>query len=152
MAFKFSNLSLSSGSANHLDPDTAIIDDLVDERLDDAARPRNESRPAQDDETRALDEQVDALLARAGFDPSADDAEARAGRGEPARDDAAGRAPTGSEPIPGDALEMAKEDAPEAAAAGTAAAAAKPKAMRRVVATPLLGRLPLKQQVNLCSR
>ena len=32
MAFKFSNLSLPMGSGgNHLDPDTAIIDDLLDD-------------------------------------------------------------------------------------------------------------------------
>ena len=90
MAFKFSNLSLPIGgsSSQHLDPDTAIIDDLVDDRDDGRSDRRGAGSPGND--TARPDETTD-----------------RNGALQPAR------------------------------------------VARRVMRTPVLGRLPLKRQVSL---
>ncbi len=90
MAFKFSNLSLPIGgsSSQHLDPDTAIIDDLVDDRDDGRSDRRGAGSPGND--TARPDETTD-----------------RDGALQPAR------------------------------------------VARRVMRTPVLGRLPLKRQVSL---
>ena len=155
MAFKFSNLSLSSGSgASHLDPDTAIIDDLVDDRMGDTApHVRDEAASPRSEEDARLDEQVDALVARANFDPEADpsvvpslrNGEAAFDAGGLALPDQTGHASQDEKATP----ETGELDPPLAGAVTGAAASAKPRAARRLSATPLLGRLPLKQQVNL---
>ena len=206
MAFKFSNLSLpAGGGAAQLDPDTAIIDDLIDEHLEDPEKdganafsgwPRaGEALDAGTPEgsgTADVDMRADA---DSGWQPdpfstpadapsaahvpveSGDTAEARAALeveslsellsdtefGKQLSDSAA---PRSNEPSrhnsDDDGLDSSLDDfydgaaassffdgvAGSAASTAAAAALASQRASRRF-RTPLLGRLPLKQQVNL---
>ena len=151
MAFKFSNLSLPVGSgANHLDPDTAIIDDLIDDRMDDPDTMRSNARSSwlqpddgpDTDHPRSADGASDTmpLAARDGSTETGPDT----AQGT-ARDATFDRSHDGSY---GD-LRDASQDFGATVAPAVAQAAAKPAKSRRVGRTPLLGRLSLKQQVNL---
>ena len=155
MAFKFSNLSLPVGSGtNHLDPDTAIIDDLVDDRLDDLETARSNAfsnwpRPDypaasgspqahSDTHSDTLSDTLTDTLPFESRDTSHDGSHAGGYDGAQERDALS---------------DSAFDDASTAGAMGSAAAtapAAQPsRVAKRTFRTPLLGRLPLKQQVNL---
>ena len=183
MAFKFSNLSLSTGSGgNQLDPDTAIIDDLLDEPagegLDDAGTSASNafSRwPRMEDDPRAPgyaaggepgdlagSDAAAGHAATASHDPHEQAAAALAAASASAGIATASRFLRTGETIidtlgeddatttAGAAFHQEPSDEPAAVAKPVSKTAAKPaKPVRRTVKTPLLGRLPLKQQVNL---
>ena len=167
------------GGGNHLDPDTAIIDDLLDDPIDGRSDGRGEDnesamnafsnwpRMGDGHEDRASGQAVgehadssrEGAAARgagtAGYDLQQETAAALA-----AASASAGIATASSFLRTGDTIIAPDfDDEPEhggafgadGAAAQPAVKASKPaaKPLRRSMKTPLLGRLPLKQQVNL---